>query len=174
MKFRLPLAIGAVVFAGAVWWLGSPIVVEMKRSNGGDNRVTVDEGQLSIKFASLGPSEACACVPAMSPPLTDWRRCAMSAIDKSGLKKAITFTEETGAYPSPHREKLPEGYADAIQVAERQCGPFENVKTTAIELNRQRRAAGFETYILVDFADQLFSGTVRESRSHYASTDGKS
>jgi cell division septation protein DedD len=127
----------------------------------------------SVNLADLGPAEACACVPNSIPVQTDWRRCSIAAINKAGLKSAITFSKGPNAFPAPRRDKLPEGFQKAIILAELQCGSFASVTKRANEINGKRRSMGYESYIVVQHPDQLFSGMVRESRSHYAAKGGK-
>jgi hypothetical protein len=162
MRLRMLMLLTALFVAGALWWIAPERAVTKLVENG------------SVKLADLGPPEACACVPNSSPVQTDWRRCAIAAINKAGLKNSITFTKGPTAFPAPRRDELPEGFHNAVSVAESQCGSFKSVTANAMELQKQRRAAGYEAYIVVQHPDQLFSGMVRESRSHYASKGGKS
>jgi hypothetical protein len=161
VRGRVLLLLSTPLVVSALWWVAPERAVSAMIAKG------------SVELADLGPAEACACVPNSSPVQTDWRRCSIAAVNKAGLKSAITFSKGPNAFPSPQRKTLPEGFQKAISLAERQCGSFASVTKRAKEINEKRRSIGYESYIVVRHPDQLFSGMVRESRSHYASKGGK-
>lgn len=98
-------------------------------------------------FGDIGPREACACLPAVSPPQQKWANCSIRVLDAAGRLEDIVIDKNR-----------PTGFASAVKEAELKCGTFDAAYADASELQKRRDAAGYAEYEVLQSAEGLFAG----------------
>ena len=158
---RKRLKVGLVTFALAtiLWWIFP-------------GKITPN----GIDLASLGPPEACACAAALSPALREWEACSIRAIDKVGMLSAMQV-ESRFVYPEVPPSRVSKDFQRLVKdIAEPQCGKFDDAWAKAKYLEKKRRAAGYEDYVVVDAPAGIFASwdleTMRSISKDYYKHDG--